>query len=246
MAIFSVLHVWAFSWKPYSIGNTTVEVTDFYGNGKATYQGGRWGLKALADCLNPWDLVKAISRSMRWLFIGRKKRMLDPSYRTQNEVIGLDATSGGTNTTAYQGAGAVSGGRPGQYSPDDEGQVLLSNAQPNPTSRPEANIGVTPPPYDEADNGRYYPSHNRLSSSALLDPATHSPRPYSPYENNPYIVPSDSESEYHHPSPTTPHNAPYPPDALHEQPPIPMPESFHPPPPRHDTDYGGGRTTREV
>ncbi|KAK6812858.1 Organic solute transporter Ostalpha [Aspergillus parasiticus SU-1] len=243
MAIFAVLHLWAFSWKPYSIGNIAVEVTDFYGNGKATYQGGRWGMKAFIDCLNPWDLVKAISRSIRWLFVGRKKRMLDPSYRTHNEAIHLDG-AGETNATAYQGAGAMmNSGRTGRYTPDEEGQVLLSNAQPDPTARPEGDVGLNPPPYDDIDHGHYYPSHNRLSSSALLDPETHSPRPYSPYDNpisNPYIVPSDSESDHHHTSPTAHHNAPYPPDALQEQPPMPMPESYHPP------SHSGARTTRDV
>ncbi|BAE61968.1 unnamed protein product [Aspergillus oryzae RIB40] len=158
--------------------------------------------------------------------------MLDPSYRTHNEAIDLDG-AGGTNATAYQGAGAMmNSGRTGRYTPDEEGQVLLSNAQPDPTARPEGDVGLNPPPYDDVDHGHYYPSHNRLSNPALLDPETHSPRPYSPYDNpfsNPYIVPSDSESDHHHTSTTAHHNAPYPPDALQEQPPMPMPESYHPP-----------------
>ncbi|KAE8354281.1 organic solute transporter Ostalpha-domain-containing protein [Aspergillus coremiiformis] len=248
MAIFGFLHLWAFSWKPYSIGNTAVEVTDFFGNGKATYQGGRWGLKALADCLNPWDLVKAISRSIRWLFVGRKKRMLDPSYRTSSEAIGLDTAGNGASGTAYQGAGSrLTSGRPGHYSPDEEGADLLSNAQQNPTSRPAGDLGLNPPPYEDVDTERYYPSHHQLSSSDLLDSTTHSQHPYSPYDNtlnSPFMVPSDSESNHHDTSPISHHNAPYPPDTLQQQPPIPMPESYHSS--HHSADRGGGRTTRDV
>ncbi|KAE8150006.1 organic solute transporter Ostalpha-domain-containing protein [Aspergillus avenaceus] len=238
MAIFAVLHLWAFAWRPYGLQNST-EVTDYYGNGKPTYQGGRWGLKALGNCLNPWDLVKAISRSMRWLFVGRKKRTLDSSYRNRGEAIGLDTTNTvpGINVT---------GPRPAYYSPDDEGDVLLSNAQPNPMSHPHGELSSTPPSPIDMENGRYHPTHHRMSSTALLNPSTHSPVLHSPLGNhftNPYIVPSDTESE-HHPSPTT-HNAPYPPETLQHQPPMPIPESYQPPLSRGHTPPGS-RTTREV
>jgi hypothetical protein len=243
MAIFSILHLWAFPWRPYSLANAHAdEVTDFYGNGKATYQGGRWGMKALVDSVNPLDLAKAVGRSIRWLFVGRKKRTLDPSYQNQSEVIGLDTTSNGsgTNITAYQGAGATMvGGRPAHYgtSPDDEGQVLLSHAQPNPTLQSTGDLA--PPPYDY--------EHDRLSSASLLEPSpSHSPQPYSPYEphhNNPYEVP-DTNGLHLHAGTNLPQSQqgatghhPYDRDYLQEQPPIPMPDPYQPPPAHFDNDH---------
>lgn len=246
MAIFSILHLWAFPWRPYSFANAHAdEVTDFYGNGKTTYQGGRWGMKALLDSLNPLDLAKAVGRSIRWLFVGRKKRTLDPSYQHQSEVIGLATTTNdsGTNVTAYQGAGAaMAGSRPAPYGtpPDDEGQVLLSHAQPNPTSQSTGDFALAPPPYDY--------EHDRLSSVSLLQPTpSHSPQPYSPYEQhhtNPYEVPDrEEELPLHagdnlpqsHPVSTSHH--PYDRDYLQEQPPIPMPDPYQPPPAHFDNEH---------
>ncbi|PWY70269.1 DUF300-domain-containing protein [Aspergillus heteromorphus CBS 117.55] len=246
MAFFAVLHLWAFSWKRYTLNAQTAEVTDFYGNGKATYDGGRFGTKALLDALNPLDLIKAIGRSFRWLFVGRKRRTLDPSYHIRPESIGLDATeTGAEHGTAYGGAGAMMGG--GRYgAPGEEGQVLLSHAQPSPA-------GLAPPIEDDNDPNRFY-NHNRLSASSLLEPSpSHSPRPYSPYDDayNPYLA--NSQFEHDHDYESTPGNPPYPnppypedphpvhlyhPDtALQEQPPIPLPESYQPPPPHYDSDH---------
>ncbi|KAF2084077.1 DUF300-domain-containing protein, partial [Saccharata proteae CBS 121410] len=80
MAIFSVMHVFAFSWKEYI---TTKEPT--YGPGAGFgaadgYKGGPMGIKALIDAFNPWDIVKAFARGMRWLFVGSRRRHTDSSY----------------------------------------------------------------------------------------------------------------------------------------------------------------------
>lgn len=260
MAIFAVLHLWAFAWQQYSLKTPNpTEVTDFYGNGKATYQGGRFGLRALGDAFNPMDLIRAVARSMRWLFVGRKRRTMDPSYQTSTEGIGLSATDG----VGAPGAGV---GRAGRYgvSPDEEGDVLLSHAQPNPAAHSPTDLTMLSPGYDETDS-RFY-SHNRHSATSLLEPGMHSPQPYSPYEDsfhNPYLnmMPEDSHLDHssglhpqtqpqthnltspHHPPPiiTTntnpaPAPAPYPSDELQEQPPIPLPDSYRPSPLHHDSD----------
>lgn len=203
MAIFSVLHLWAFAWQAYSIERVQdTEVADFYGNGKTTYHGGFWGLKALLNALNPLDLLKAVSRGFRWLFVGRKKRTMDPSYQVPFEQIGLDQDdrASGPTTTAYQGAGPMmAGGRP--LSPDDDADVLLSHAQPNPTTpKPTHNgFGLTPSPYEaEHHNQSYFPHDSTLHDSSMLDPTGPSPRPYSPYDdtyNNPYMASYDAQHE---------------------------------------------------
>lgn len=161
MAIFSVLHLWAFAWKQYAVPSPDSEATDFYGNGKVSYEGGRWGFKALVDAMNPLDLLKAIGRGARWLVVGRKHRTKDPSYQPHNETLGLEPADSGVvnDSTAYEGAGtAIFAGRTGRYGGDEEGAVLLAHAQSNPeTAHPVAS------PYEEDSDdylhgqpGRFY------------------------------------------------------------------------------------------
>lgn len=246
MALFGILHLWAFAWQPYAAGRSPGdEVTDFYGNGKAVYYGGPFGAKAILDALNPLDLIKAVSRGLRWLFVGRKKRMLDPSYQVDNEAIGLKQTdpTDPADTTAYKGAGPIiSGGRSGRHnrSPDEEDAVLLGHPQPNPMAHPSGDLGIAPSPEpDELEHDgheRIY-SSNRLSTSSLLEPtSSHSPRPYSPYEHershSPYSMPSDEQEA----GLTT--TSQFRRDSLQEQVPMPMPEAgAYRPPPLYDDDY---------
>ncbi|KAI1877479.1 hypothetical protein JX265_003487 [Neoarthrinium moseri] len=92
MALFSILHLWAFSYKPYVPGAkpTYYPVADpalglaARENEHGAPQGGPFGLKAFWDALNLWDVVKAFGRGIRWLFVGVKKRHLDPSYSKNN------------------------------------------------------------------------------------------------------------------------------------------------------------------
>ncbi|KAJ5562807.1 hypothetical protein N7535_002746 [Penicillium sp. DV-2018c] len=210
MAIFSILHLWAFSWKSYRLGNQN-EVTDFYGNGKSVYQGGRYGVRALIDAMNPLDLLKAIGRSARWLFIGRKNRLLDPSYQPQ-ESLGLQPPQEGSELTqhgtAYPGGGAaISKGRTGRYgdTPQEEADVLLGHAQPNPEI---ALLASSPYASDFDDHvhdppGRFY----SRSPSPYGDPA------------------SRSHVNLHPDPPITPFSSDEP---LREQAPMPLPELYRP------------------
>lgn len=76
MAVFSILHLFAFSYKPYvsepsTISNPNDEaITIIVGSN----QGGPAGLLALADAMNPWDLVKGFARAIPWLLVGHKQR----------------------------------------------------------------------------------------------------------------------------------------------------------------------------
>jgi hypothetical protein len=60
MTIFAIIHIFAFSWKPYDMTKTA--------DPSAQYEGGRFGWKALWDAFNLWDIVKAAARGFRWLF----------------------------------------------------------------------------------------------------------------------------------------------------------------------------------
>ncbi|KAL3474547.1 organic solute transporter Ostalpha-domain-containing protein [Aspergillus californicus] len=252
MALFAILHLWSFPWKPYALGlqSQPDEVTDMYGNGKCTYQGGRWGMGALVDALNPIDLVKAIGRSMRWLFVGRKKRTMDPSYQPSTETIGLDQTGSAVHTsdTSYEGAGAMmTGGTSGRYghSPDEEGEELLSHAQPNPST---AYPGHAPPPYEEGDQNRFYGAHDTLSNTHLAEPHFNGARPISPFEEVHYVPsrsPSDSDGNYYHnhgqmsSEYSNTSHARFPSSAdLQEQIPMPLPDSYQPSHTRYEPDQG--------
>ena len=222
MAIFSVLHLWAFAWKPYAL--QPGEVTDFYGNGKESYQGGKFGFKALVDAMNPLDLFKAIGRGGRWLFVGRKNRTQDSSYRPQDQSIGLESSASGPDGTSYQGAGtAMSGARKTRYAGDEEGEVLLANAQSNPEA---GHFGTSP--YSEADEylseqpGRFYQSgHGNSFDQGHVMSNEHSP--YDDIEQQNIGYTHDGLSH------------PYPADGpLREQAPMPMPDPYQPPPPYPD------------
>lgn len=81
MAIFAVMHLFAFSWKPY----------DLYKNPKAggKYTGGFLGWYAFLDAFNLWDVVKAAARGFRWLFVGARKREQDVSYEQHRNAMKL-------------------------------------------------------------------------------------------------------------------------------------------------------------
>lgn len=218
MAIFSILHLWAFSWKPYAIANQGVgEVTDFYGNGKVTYEGGRWGFRALVDAMNPLDLLKAIGRGARWLVVGRKHRMKDPSYQTHHETIGLQSPESGVvdTGTAYQGAGGpVSAGRTGRYGGDEEGAVLLAHAQSNP-ELPHPSVS----PYEEDSDDYLHGQPSRFyqqNSSPYEEPGHHGTM-YPPHHDVDHPYPADGP--------------------LREQVPMPIPDPYRPPPPYPDDHH---------
>jgi len=149
MAIFSVMHVFAFSWKPYDSSRTLGD--PFAGAGSALpgaipkYQGGKLGLKAFADAFNPWDIIKASARGFRWLFVGRRHRFDDSSYANARGASGKSgkidgALANGTyNGPSYGGSGeaatelrpSVDPGRnrTNGMHPDSDTAGLLSNAQ---------------------------------------------------------------------------------------------------------------------
>lgn len=89
MAVFAILHLWAFPYRPYldSAKPTFYPVPNPDDNSQQPREnehvpraGGFIGIKALWDAMNLWDIVKAFGRGIRWLFVGVKHRHQDPSY----------------------------------------------------------------------------------------------------------------------------------------------------------------------
>lgn len=129
MALFAVLHLWAFPWQPYSLNNikyaNAVPDEPLSPLESTSYQGGFLGFKALLDAFNPWDLIKAIGRSARWLFVGRKERQFDPSYQGQpGSSFTVKTTPAVTaqerGDTAYLGAAQ----------PGTDGSVMMTTMKP--------------------------------------------------------------------------------------------------------------------
>jgi hypothetical protein len=99
MAGFSIMHLFAYSWKPYSIKHSYHDQPMRPGSSlsrdKPKYLGGPFGIYAILDAFNPWDIIKASARGFRWLFVGYRHRLDDPSY--------LQPRKDSTNT-GYSGA----------------------------------------------------------------------------------------------------------------------------------------------
>ena len=110
MAFFAILHVFAFNWKPYSLKHGAAAYTSSSNsleNGAAAtipinsrrYRGFWY---AIFDAFNPWDVVKASARGLRWMFVRYKHRHNDSSYApaptyklsTSNEMDGHEPTPG--------------------------------------------------------------------------------------------------------------------------------------------------------
>jgi hypothetical protein len=77
MSGFAILHHFAFPWQPYDLGRE--DVPDKAAVEELDYVNGP--MRALVSAWNPWDIIKAFSRGLRWLFVGRRYRKDDPSYQ---------------------------------------------------------------------------------------------------------------------------------------------------------------------
>lgn len=94
MALFALLHVWAFPYKPYEVGAPRafypspdlVKGSPSIENTPDAPSGGLLGFAAIWDAMNVWDFVKAFGRGVRWLFCGVKRRKEDISYQNAGAV----------------------------------------------------------------------------------------------------------------------------------------------------------------
>ncbi|KUJ14231.1 DUF300-domain-containing protein [Mollisia scopiformis] len=147
MAMFAVLHLFAFPWKPYQHPKNTEYPMSPIKNEIGPKQGGFLGIMALVDAMNPWDLVKGFARGMRWLFVGRKHRENDPSYKMNMNNENDMALEPTISAEGYKRTESLpiaeefrrsKFGLPKFQTNDnnnkiyDEGAGLIENAQPNP------------------------------------------------------------------------------------------------------------------
>lgn len=176
MAFFAVLHIFAFSWKPYSLKHANpvdpmVNATGSgYSGGAPKYVGGPLGVKAYFDAANPWDVVKASARGFRWLFVGYRHRMDDPSYQQ----------AGKAGRAAHDHAGpmfAGTGGPATELRTSEESRRLGRGA----------GMGGGAPAEDDRTGLLQSPG-----AFGRMPPAPHQ-HPQSPYGNNEYAPGDDSQ-----------------------------------------------------
>jgi len=172
MAFFSLLHLFAFPYKPYTESARQSEPSKYPStpmsdqpvyNELEPKQGGFLGVKAIVDAMNPWDLVKGFARGMRWLFVGHRHRESDESYnkKLNDMVLGTSGPGHARKATkdlpiAYEFRRS-NFGLPKKTPQDEEGANLLGNAQPH--------------PLNQVTNATYTPASQRYDSQGTLNSA---------------------------------------------------------------------------
>lgn len=133
MAIFALLHLFAFPWKPYDLKSQSPLDTTIDGYSAQPKKYANGPARALLDALNPWDIIKACGRGFRWLFHGARHRKADPSYQTKLAPV---TTNTSYNGPTFAGNGeainAPAATKKKEGSGDSDTTGLLSDAQANP------------------------------------------------------------------------------------------------------------------
>jgi len=180
MAFFSLLHLFAFPYKPYTESAKQSEPSKYPSTSMSDHalynelgpkQGGFLGIKAIMDAMNPWDLVKGFARGMRWLFVGHRHRESDESYnkKLNDMVLGTSGPGHARKATkdlpiAYEFRRS-NFGIPMKTPQDEEGATLLSHAQPH--------------PLNQVTNAAYVPASQRYDSQGNnIAEDTHYNSPY--------------------------------------------------------------------
>lgn len=211
MALFAVLHIFAYPAKPYNIKRSYNDPLTASGSGYSGdvphYQGGPFGLKAILDAMNPWDIVKASARGFRWLFVGYRRREGDASYQP--------AKLGGS--TGYTGP---------TYAANGDSATELGGTYTN-TTRGRGDTTATYLGEDDRAGLLNYPQGPGRSDN-------HSP--YRTYTNDEYTPRDDSRLEQGRPGqsapltmPDVPHGFDFKPSDLNDEDPGYHPGMGHPP-----------------
>ena len=83
LVVISILHIYAFPSRNYKISNLQPDDLETVG----VYQGGFFGVRAILEAVNIWDLAKATARGLRWLFTGQKASTDDRSALLRKHPI---------------------------------------------------------------------------------------------------------------------------------------------------------------
>ncbi|KAK8090849.1 Transmembrane protein [Apiospora phragmitis] len=196
MAVFAILHIWAFPYQPYVPGakasyyppSDPALGLGIRENERGAPKGGFMGLMAILDALNLWDVIKSFGRGIRWLFVGVKKRHNDISYSTKVNSEGVDTSypmrpygnDPGTKSTDHLPIATEfrrsQFGMPGEQhltEIPEENAALIDNVQGISGSPPRRGRDASPPYRDPYTAGYY--------DGPLTAPPNSAVRPYQPY-----------------------------------------------------------------
>jgi hypothetical protein len=86
MIIFAIMHLWAFPWNDYQTSDLGPAVYD-----RSKKMG---PIRALVDTFNPFDMVRAFARGMKWTIVGHKRRHEEAKVLAarRDESVKLDDT----------------------------------------------------------------------------------------------------------------------------------------------------------
>jgi hypothetical protein len=209
MIIFAILHIFAFSYKPYA--------TNQYG---PVPRSSVW--RSFANVFNPWDTIKAIARSFKWILCGIKKRHEEAAIvkkRKESKIIPgqhPDEDEEGWGLVQNAGAMGESGNAYGMEATDVHRPASSTEyqgyAQQPISMHPQTSVHDRPAPYgDPSDLGGYSPHFGPTH----LDDRDHE-----------YLMPAATTIPPVQPPPSSSSALPYPADDVHGMPSMrhPLPE----------------------
>lgn len=155
MAFFAILHIFAFPWRPYSLLHGAAAYTssdNSLENGAPSnlpvasrrYRGFWY---AIFDSFNPWDVVKASARGLRWMTVRYKHRHADSSYEPAASYKGSSpgdaGAAGGIPMSANAGLHHTPSNAPTATGPynamaaeDDRAGLLIHSVRPGQSHSP--------------------------------------------------------------------------------------------------------------
>lgn len=159
MSIFAVLHLWAYPWRVYDINRSPIVAAEsgpgYLPDPHTAYKGGPMGVRAYFDAMNMIDVVRGVGRGVRWVFVGRKGRELDVSYKG----FGMGPPSQGQRQSRQSEAN-VSGGKPGPYqrldNVSDDRLSTQAPSRPPPLQQDAGDLGnrrYDTDPYTQPNHG---------------------------------------------------------------------------------------------
>ncbi|KAG6035593.1 hypothetical protein E4U41_006007 [Claviceps citrina] len=182
MAIFAVLHLWAFPYAPYTRGapRSFYPAPDVDKAGRSVEKerhapaGGVMGLAAIGDALNVWDFIKAFGRGMRWLFCGVKRRKEDISYMLDRvEDVGMDQRPDHKDGASSYGdmqprTASTLDARQSHFQPTI--QAYGQSGRPGLEERAGLMVNAQPPPRPLRAPSPYEPCYQPSSYQQHIDP----------------------------------------------------------------------------
>ena len=197
MMLFSILHLFAYSWRPYLVPRGSLSET--YQGKQKRYYGGFLGLSAVFHALNPLDLIKGIARGCRWLFVGIRNREMDSKIGLEPMKSDTSFPHGESRDDDDDGAPSSSYSKPHQPSAtvgnwnrwparEDETPLNPEKQQQRPTA---PFTGQSKFSHETDGAAQTHPLHRPSQPQQAYD-APSNPQPYS--AGNPYATPSPPPS----------------------------------------------------